>query len=114
MNTANDQKVDLSRENKFVDFAEEMGFDEDQARFLWVRHKISSSTGANEQFLGNGLANSQLAGNPETPFGSVRRDFQYGPNETVTLEKNPRTQKELKDAGVLKIYPLKHAVGKDA
>jgi hypothetical protein len=114
MNAANKRGVDLSLIDNFNKFAISQGFDEDQIRFLSVRHKIAGSTGANEQFLGNGLANNQQAGNSETPFGSVRLNYQYGPNETVTLEKNPRTQKQLKDAGVLKIYPLEHAVGEKA
>ncbi|WP_079253730.1 PAAR domain-containing protein [Endozoicomonas arenosclerae] len=112
INTANEQGADVSDPDKLSDFAIELGYDEDQADFLEVRHEIASATGANEQFLGNGLANNQLAGNPETPFGTVRHGYHYGPNETVTLEKNPRTQKELKEAGILKIYPLKHSVGK--
>ncbi|MBQ1783512.1 MAG: hypothetical protein II007_07655 [Gammaproteobacteria bacterium] len=52
-------------------------------------------------FLGNGLTKDTAVHYAETPFATINQSIQYGPVETFTRDKNPRTLGELERAGIV-------------
>lgn len=105
-NLAQEQKVNLNIPEDFIDFAQELGFDEDEINLLKVRHKLKNKTGANEQFLGNGMTKDNTVSYEETPYGSASPAKHYGPVETFTFDKNPQTLLKLEQAGIVTRIPL--------
>ncbi|KAA1160220.1 hypothetical protein EU508_10785 [Pseudoalteromonas fuliginea] len=78
-------------------------------QILQVRHQMNKKLGANEQFLGNGMTKDNNTDNPITPFGPEQEGQQFGPVETFTLDKNPRTLGTLEKAGIVTRIPLNNA-----
>ena len=99
--TANSHDIDLNDKDDFNDLAADLKFDKNQRSLLQVRHSLNKKIGANEQFLGNGLANDKTANNPETPFGPAKSGYGYGPVETFSYDKNPKTLSNLEQAGIV-------------
>ncbi|MDP4536223.1 PAAR domain-containing protein [Alkalimonas collagenimarina] len=98
--------INLNDEKQFNELAKDLGFDEDEINLLEVRHKLKNSTGANEQFLGNGMTKDNTMQYEETPYGTASPDKHYGPVETYTYDKNPQTLLKLEQAGIVTRIPL--------
>lgn len=98
--------VNLNDGKQFNELASELGFDEDEINLFKVRHKLKNKTGANEQFLGNGMTKDNTVEYSETPFGSASPAKHYGPVETFTYDKNPQTLLKLEQAGIVTRIPL--------
>lgn len=98
--------VDMDDPDDLKNLCMDLGLNSDQARRLGVRHQLNQQLGANEHFLGNGLTKDTAVHYPETPFGTIDQSIQYGPVETFTRDKNPRTLGELERAGIVTRIPL--------
>jgi len=103
---AKENNLDLASADHFKEYAEEMNLSEDEAEILQVRHQLKDKLGANEQFLGNGLANNRQANPDVTPFGPADPEITYGPLEVFTYDKNPRTLGLLEQEGIVTRIPL--------
>ncbi len=100
-------KLNLNDKRQFNKAAKNLGFDEDMRHILRVRHQMNNTLGANEQFLGNGMTKDNTATNLVTPFGEPKTGQAYGPIETFTYDKNPKTLGVLERAGIVTRIPLK-------
>ncbi len=98
--------VNLNDDDQFNELAKTLGFDDDEINLLKVRHKLKNKTGANEQFLGNGMTKDNSVEYAETPFGQASPHKHYGPVETFTFDKNPQTLLKLEQAGIVTRIPL--------
>ncbi|MBQ1783510.1 MAG: PAAR domain-containing protein [Gammaproteobacteria bacterium] len=98
--------VDMDDPDDLKNLCMDLGLNSDQARRLGVRHQLNQQLGANEHFLGNGLTKDTAVHYPETPFGAIDQSIQYGPVETFTRDKNPRTLGELERVGIVTRIPL--------
>lgn len=107
VHTAKQDGVNLDNKQKFNKHAKNLGFDDDMRHILRVRHQMNNILGANEQFLGNGMTKDNTAKNPVTPFGAPKTGQVYGPIETFTYDKNPKTLGVLERAGIVTRIPLK-------
>jgi hypothetical protein len=84
------KKIDLLDGQQLKAFANKVGLSQQETELLKVRQKINKKYGANEQFLGIGLAK-----NVNSPDG-------LGAVETFSLDKKPGQLGDLERAGVLK------------
>ncbi|SEA24011.1 hypothetical protein [Alkalimonas amylolytica] len=73
---------------------------------MLIRHQFKNETGANKQFLGNGMTKDNTVKYDETPYGSASPNKHYGPVETYTFDKKPQTLLKLEQAGIVTRIPL--------
>ncbi len=101
--------TDLDNADYFAEFCQEKGYSAEEADILAMRHQIKERLGANEHFLGNGMLKDLSVDYDETPFGDADDGTEYGPCETISCDKNPKTLKELEQKKALRRIHLSNS-----
>ncbi|CAE6937016.1 hypothetical protein ACOMICROBIO_EPCKBFOG_03510 [Vibrio sp. B1FLJ16] len=99
--SAEEEGIEIKKQKQFNEYCQELGYTPSQTDTLRTRFQIEQGLGANEHFLGNGLTKDINVTYETTPFGDIDNEKEYGPAETFTWDKNPRTLAKLEKKGAI-------------